>query len=164
LTGSATRFREGPLPVSWVADVQVFHSWKCSSSAALLFRLPVLFRLAWPTAFPSPLWLPFAGRVAFTALPVLFGRPTTRRASLLTSLPIIESLAAYAPAPHIYRQAAARCKFALGGLSWTGPTDRVGTGGTDPLTEFILTMRSVRCGRGQRQSRASALRSSLRAP
>jgi len=25
-------------------------------------------------------------------------------------------------------------------LSWTGPIDRVGTGGTDPLTEFILTM------------------------
>ena len=49
-------------------------------------------------------------------------------------------------------------------LSWTGPTDRVGTGGTDPLTEFILTMRSVSCGRGQRQSRASELRSSLRAP
>jgi hypothetical protein len=46
-------------------------------------------------------------------------------------------------------------------VSWTGPTDRVGTGGTDPLTEFILTMRSVRCGRGQRQSRASELRSSL---
>jgi len=49
-------------------------------------------------------------------------------------------------------------------LSWTGLTDRVGTGGTDPLTEFTLTMRTVRCGRGQRQSRASELRSSLCAP
>ncbi len=28
-------------------------------------------------------------------------------------------------------------------MSWTGPTERVGTGGTDPLTEFLRTMRSV---------------------
>ncbi len=49
-------------------------------------------------------------------------------------------------------------------LSWTGSTSRDGTGGTDPLTEFILTMRTVRCGRGRRRSRTSELRSLLCAP
>jgi hypothetical protein len=53
---------------------------------ALTRLLPVSPQPPLPAAFPSPLGCLPPGHTAFTALPVLFGCPTTRRASLPTSL------------------------------------------------------------------------------
>ena len=70
-----------------------------STSAPLLISpscpVPTVFagRLPQPTRLPPP-----DGHAAFTALQVLFGRPTPRRASLPTSLSLIGSVAAAPPA------------------------------------------------------------------
>ena len=53
---------------------------------ALTRLLPVSPQPPLPAAFPSPLGCLPRGHTAFTALPVLFGCPTTRQASLPTSL------------------------------------------------------------------------------
>ena len=69
------------------------------TSAPLLISpsclVPTVFagRLPQPTRLPPP-----DGHAAFTALQVLFGRPTPRRASLPTSLSLIGSVAAAPPA------------------------------------------------------------------
>ena len=72
--------------------VWVFHLRNLSSSSSLLISPPVSPRPPLPAAFPSPLGCRFPGHAAFTALQVLFGCPTTRTASLPTSLSLIGSL------------------------------------------------------------------------
>jgi len=52
---------------------------------ALTRLLPASPQPPLPAAFPSPLGCLLRGHTAFTALPVLLGCPTTRRASLPTS-------------------------------------------------------------------------------
>jgi len=59
---------------------------------ALTRLLPASPQPPLPAAFPSPLGCLLRGHAAFTALPVLLGCPTTRRASLPTSLSLIGSL------------------------------------------------------------------------
>jgi hypothetical protein len=63
-----------------------------STSPALLIPLPVPPQPSSPAAFPDPLSRQASGRVAFAALLVLLGRPTTPRTPLPTSLTLIGSL------------------------------------------------------------------------
>ena len=70
-----------------------------STSAPLLISPSCLVPTVFAGRLPQPTRLPPAdGHAAFTALQVLFGRPTPRRASLPTSLSLIGSVAAAPPA------------------------------------------------------------------
>ena len=68
-----------------------------STSPALLISPSVSPQPSSPADFPDPLCRQASGRVAFAALLVLFGRPTTPRAPLPTSLALIGSLPSVPP-------------------------------------------------------------------
>src|SRR5674476_172382 len=90
-------------------NVRVFHSWNCSSSTSLLsgiLSLPNRLRLPLsPTHFRRQL----LGHTAFTALEVPLGSPTTRLASLPTSLSLIGSLISVPPENHASSPEVTRC-------------------------------------------------------
>src|SRR5262249_44653708 len=86
---SSPRLDSASPPVSSDARFWVFHSWNFSTRSPLLIRCPCLHQPPLSTAFPSPLGCRSLGHVAFATLAVLCSGPTTRPASLPTSLTLI---------------------------------------------------------------------------
>ena len=85
------------MPAHAVDEIQIYTLKELSTSPALLILPSVSPQPSSPANFPDPLRRQVSGRVAFTALLVLFGRPTTPKTPLPTSLALIGSLPSVPP-------------------------------------------------------------------